>query len=142
MSNQFNLNVVIPTTVKDLRKTLESIRETMKDFPEFSVSVSAPSAMRSASPIVNAMRTPEENSLRDAFNASADNQELRGGKNFRLTDWMATEYGNALDALRAWKAGEWTIADSMAKQAAKLGKVKGETPTRDTSEDDCETVLD
>lgn len=138
-----NINIAIVSTVKTLAKDLQAIRETLADFPEFQASVSAaPTVARVSAPTFNAMRTPEENQLRDAFNASKENQELRGGKNFRLTDWMQTEYGTALDALRAWKKGEWTIADSMAKQAAKLGKVKGETSSRDTSNDDCEEVLD
>jgi len=120
-----NVNVAIVSTIKTLAKDLQAIREIMGDFPEFSVSVSAPSAIRSASPIINGSRTPEENQLREEYRA-----EHPLGKGFRMTHFLTHKYkGNALRALQGWKAGDWTLTQAGAGEA-------GETPAGEDAGED------
>ena len=104
-----NINIAIVSTVKSLAKDLQSIRETLADFPEFSATVTAaPSVARAASVSANPMRSPEENKLRDDYRA-----EHPLGKGFRMTHFLTHKYkGNALHALRGWKAGEWTLTQA------------------------------
>ncbi len=122
MQTCLNINIVFPLAkISDLEKTLASVQDTIAKFPGLAVSVSAaPSAqvMRVASPVVNGMRTPEENKLRDEYKASEQNPLAKG---FRFCDWMSAEYQSPLEALRAWKAGVWTVNDSIAKQQATRG---------------------
>ena len=101
-----NINIAIVSTVKTLAKDLEAIREVLADFPEFQASVSAsPAVMHAPAPrSLNPMQSPEENTLRDEYRAA---HPL--GKGFRMTHFLKRKYqGNALRALRGWKAGEWT----------------------------------
>jgi hypothetical protein len=131
MTNNFNLNVVIPTTAKDLRKTLESIREIMADFPEFAVNVSAPAMVRAASPIAgNPMRSPEENQLREEYR-----KEHPLGKGFRMTHFLTHKYkGNALRALQGWKAGDWTLSQAGGEQAGGTSEQAGDDAGDDAAE--------
>ena len=122
-----NINIAIVSTVKTLAKDLQSIRETLADFPEFSATVTAaPSVARAASVSANPMRSPEENKLRDDYRA-----EHPLGKGFRMTHFLTHKYkGNALAALRGWKAGEWTLTQAGEEppppQAGEAGEVDGD----------------
>lgn len=101
-----NINIAIVSTIKTLEKDLESIRLTLEKFPEFQASVSPSIAKVAVAP--NPMRSPEENKLRDDYRNS---HPL--GKGFRMTHFLTRKYkGNALLALRGWKAGDWTLAQA------------------------------
>ena len=105
-----NINIAIVSTVKGLSKDLQAIREVLADFPEFQASVSASPAVMHAPSVrsVNPMQTPEENALRDEYRAAHPM-----GKGFRMTHFLKHKYrGNALLALRGWKAGEWTLTQA------------------------------
>lgn len=102
-----NIRIVIPSTVKTLEADLKAIQVTLAKFPDLQGIVSAaPAPIRAAMPVkANLMRSSEENQLREQYRAK---HPL--GKGFRMTHFLTHKYkGNALEALRGWKAGAWTL---------------------------------
>lgn len=84
----------------------------------------------------NVLRAPapglasdEERQLRDAW-------KVEIGKNFSFKKNMRARYNSPVEALRAWKNGEMNRADIASGASDDLA------PTRDTSEDDVDEVLD
>ena len=99
------IRLVIPSTVKTLEADLKAIQAVLAKFPDLQNVSAAPAVMHAPAPrSLNPMQTPEENTLRDEYRAA---HPL--GKGFRMTHFLKRKYqGNALRALRGWKAGEWT----------------------------------
>lgn len=124
-----NINIAIVSTVKTLAKDLQAIRETLADFPEFSATVNDAPAVARVAVAPNPMRSPEENQLREEYRA-----EHPLGKGFRMTHFLTHKYkGNALRALRGWKAGDWTLSQAGAGEAGESAGA-GEDAGEDAAE--------
>ncbi len=109
-------------------QSLDEFRALMSEFPALANGAQVVKAPSQLSAIIG---DSEERKLRDEW-------KLAMGKNFSFKKTMRANYASPVEALRAWKSGAMNQADMTAANDDSAPSV----PTRDTSADDTDEVLD